>query len=196
MADIIKNIEKTDAVNDTIVELKSLSKIFLEREFLEKQSLAEEILELVDRLSDNRHILKSTLTKINILVNDIIKNRERVKEILTRFNQAGDTVKDRLSILKELVKANLISDQQYLKLAEAVDEIDIEQLTGVIKETKIGQGIDFLPRKTDQLIDTLGEWIKELAENGGNVLQNKISALLKELLLRKKLTEKRYKELK
>ena len=129
------------------------------------------------------------------MVNDIVKNRERVKEILTRFNQAGDTVKDRLSILKELVKANLISDRRYLKLAEAVDEIDIEQLTDVIRETKIGQGIDFLPCKTDQLIDTLGEWIKELAEKGGVVLQNKVSALLNELLMRKKLTEKRYKEL-
>ena len=83
-----------------------------------------------------------------------------------------------------------------MKLAEAVDEIDIEKLTGVIRESKIGQGLALLPRKTDQLIDTLGEWIKELAENGGTVLQNKISALLNELLVRKKLTEKRYKELK
>ena len=44
-----------------------------------------------------------------------------------------------------------------MKLAEAVDEIDIEKLTGVIRESKIGQGLTLLPRKTDQLIDTLGE---------------------------------------
>ena len=184
LAEIIKEIEKSGDVKDTVMELESLSKIFLEREFLERVSVAEEMLELVERLSGSKYISKATLVKINILINDIVKNRKRVKEIVTRFNQAGDDAKDRLSILKDLVKANLISDQQYLKLAEAVDEIDIEKLTGVIRESKIGQGLVLLPRKTDKLIDTLGEWIKELAENGGTVLQNKISALLNELLVR------------
>ena len=38
-------------------------------------------------------------------------------------------------------------------------------MTDLIRETKIGQGMDFLPRKTDVLIDTLQELLQELAES-------------------------------
>ena len=63
-------------------------------------------------------------------------------------------------------------------------------------ETKIGQGINFLPRKTGELFDKLREWAMEFAENGGVVLQNMISAVLNELFRRKQISKKRYDEMK
>ena len=131
-----------------------------------------------------------------MLINDIAKNRARVKEIVTRFNQAGDDSKSRLWIIEQLAKEELLSEQQYFKLAEIVDKIDIKQLTEVIKETKIGQGMNFLPRKTDELLDTLWKWIQEFIETGGTALQSKILSLLNELLQRKSISEERYNELK
>ena len=194
--DVINEFEKDDDIIETVTALEELIKIYLEREFLERESVAEKIHELVDRLSNSKHISKSVLLKIKMLVNDITKNRERVREIVNRFNQAGDDSKSRLWVIEQLAKENLLSEQQYFKLAEVIDETDIEQLTDVIRESKIGQGMNFLPRKTDELIDTLGEWIQEFVENGGTVLQNKISSLLNELFQRKKISEERYNELK
>ena len=89
-----------------------------------------------------------------------------------------------------------LSEQQYFKLAEVIDELDINHLSDVIKETKIGQGMNFLPRKTGELLDTLREWLLEFVENGGTALQGKISAVLNELLQRKKISVERYNELK
>ena len=131
-----------------------------------------------------------------MLVNDIVKNRVRVREIVRRFNQAGDDSKSRLWIIEQLAKGELLSEQQYFKLVEIIDEIDIKQLTDVIRETKIGQGMNLLPRKTGDLINSLREWMVEFVETGGTVLQNKISSVLNEHLRRKTISDERYNELK
>ena len=115
---------------------------------------------------------------------------------MNRFNQAGDDKKMRLWVIEQLAKEELVSEQQYFKLVEEIDEIDIKKLTNIIRETKIGQGMDFLPRKTDVLIDTLQQWLQELVENGGTALKNHISSLLNELRQRKKISEERYDQLK
>ena len=94
---------------------------------------------------------------------------------MRRFNQAGNDSKSRLWIIEQLAKEELLSEQQYFKLVEIIDEIDIKQLTDVVRETKIGQGMNFLPRKTGDLINSLREWMQEFVEKGGTVLQNKIS---------------------
>ena len=88
-----------------------------------------------------------------------MKRTIRVREIVRRFNQAGENSKSRLWIIEQLAKEELLSEQQYFKLIEIIDEIDIKQLTGVIRETKIGKGMNFLPRKTEDLIDSLREWM-------------------------------------
>ena len=193
----VKEIEKDDEeIIDTVTELEELITVYLQDEFLDRESVAEKVLEILNRLSKSKHIPKSRLLKIKMLLNDITKNRARVREIVARFIQAGDDSKNRLWIIEQLAKEKLLSEEQYFKLAEIVDAIDIKQLTDVIRETKIGQGMNFLPRKTGQLLDNLREWMQEFLENGGTVLQSKISSVLNELFQRKKITEERYNELK
>ena len=104
-----------------------------------------------------------------MLVNDIAKNRVRVREIVRRFIQAGDDSKSRLWTIEQLAKEELLSEQQNFKLVEIIDEIDVKQLTDVIIETKIGQGMNFLPRKTGDLIDSLREWMVECVEGWNRV---------------------------
>ena len=88
---------------------------------------------------------------------------------MRRFNQAGDDSKSRLWIIEQLAKGELLSEQQYFKLVEIIDEIDLQQLTEVIREKKIGQGMNFLLRKAGDLIDSLREWMQEFVENGETV---------------------------
>ena len=76
--------------------MEELVKTFVEREFLGRDGIDEKILELVNSLSSSKDISKKTLLKIKILVNDIEKNRQRVKSIVNQFNQAGDDSKPRI----------------------------------------------------------------------------------------------------
>ena len=195
LLEIMNEIEREDAIVETVTSLEELINIYLEREFLNRESVAEKIHELVERLSANKNVEKSTLLRIKMLVNDIAGNRSRVKEIVNRFNQAGDDKKTRVSVLASLAKEELISEQQYSKLIEEIDAVDIKKLTDVIRESKVGQGMDFLPRKTDALIDMLQQLSEELVEKGGDFLKNKISSLLNELRQRKKISEERYEQL-
>ena len=196
LLEITNEIEREDAIMETVTTLEELIKIYLEREFLKRESVAENIHELVERLSANKNVQKSTLLRIKMLVNDIAANRARVKEIVNRFNQAGDVKATRLFLFENLKKEELISEQQYLKLVDEIDAMDMKKLTNIIRETKIGRGMNFLPRKTDVLIDTLQQWLQELVENGGTALKNHISSLLNELRQRKKISEERYSQLK
>ena len=56
--------------------------------------------------------------------------------------------------------------------------------------------MDFLPRKTDDLIDNLRAWFQELVEKGGHSLQSNILSVLNELFQRKAISEGRYNEIK
>ena len=131
-----------------------------------------------------------------MLVNDIARNRSRIKEIVHRFAQAGDDKNMRLWVIENLAKEELISEQQHLKLVEEIDAMDIKKLTDIIKETKIGQGLEFLPRKTGVLIDTFQQMLQELVNHGGAALKENILSFLNELVHRKKISVKRYDELK
>ena len=61
-------------------------------------------------------------------------------------------------------------------------ELDLNKLISVIKGTKIGRGLDFLPRKTNDLFNQLRVWLSEFAEEGTSVIRDKILAVLEELL--------------
>ena len=172
--------------------------IYLEEEFLERDgdAIDGKIIELVNSLSGSKNISKASLIKIKMLITDIERNRQRVKDIVNRFSQAGDDRDSRLWIIKQLAKENLIMEQQYFRLVEEIEELDIKRLIDVIKEFKIGEGLDFLPRKTNRLIDTLREWLDEFLEKDSLALKKKIGAVLNELLRRKEISPQRYDEIK
>ena len=196
LQELVAEMKKDEDIVDEVIALEGLIEIFIESEFLGRVAIDEQILELVDKLSSSKNLSKSTLLKIRMLVKDISDNRQRVKEIVNRFNQAGNDTKSRLWMIMRFAKENLISEQQYFKLVKEIDNIDIEQLTDIMKEFKVGQGLDFLPTKTSKLLDTLQEWLKEFVDKGSYALKDKIGAVLNELLRRKTISTGRYEEIK
>ena len=89
----------------------------------------------------------------------------------------------------------IIDKEQYFKLAQ-IDDLTSSRLIGIIKDTKIGRGLKFLPRKIADLTKNLHVWLEELAETDAYTVRNKISALLEELLQRNGISHDRYTSIK
>ena len=99
------------------------------------------------------------------------------------------------STLKRLAREEFLSEEKYQKLAE-LEDFDSSKLIDVIKETKIGQGLKFLPRKLTDLSKNLQLWLEELVETGSSVVKKKVAAVLEELLRRKAISHERYTSIK
>ena len=90
--------------------------------------------------------------------------------------------KDEMStILQMLVREGLLSHEQFKQLGELEDP-DFEKITEVIMDTKIGQGLNFLPRTISKLRHTLHSLLTELEENGSEFIKSKIASILEELV--------------
>ena len=149
LQELVAEIEKDNDIIDTVLSLEELLGIYLEEEFLERDgdAIDRKIIELVNSLSGSKNISKASLIKIKMLIIDIERNRQRVKDIVNRFSQAGDYSDSRLWIIKQLAEENLIIEQQYFRLVEEIEELDIIGLIDIIKEFKIGEGLGFLTSK-------------------------------------------------
>ena len=115
----------------------------------------------------------SKLLRLKILLDDINNNRRRIQEIFQRIDDAQDNEED---IWKMLVRERLISDEQFEELKD-LENTEIEQISNVLKGTKIGQGIPFLPTA----LEGLRQKFAKLWEDG---VKNKILPVLKEMLRR------------
>ena len=81
-----------------------------------------------------------------------------------------------------------------MKLADALleEEFNSSWLVDVIKDTKIGQDIKFLPLKLADLTKNLQICLEELVDTGKSDVRNKVAGLLEELLQSKEISHKRY----
>ena len=104
------------------------------------------------------------------------------------------SVKDVSDILKRLVRERLISEEQYDALSED-DNLNLDKVISVIKTTKIGRGINFLPRKTEDLQKKLYDWATSYTDEQQPDLKKKIIAALDELRFRKRLAEGKYNDI-
>ena len=122
-------------------------------EFLEKEPIKIKIDE-VRRKLEGSSILKSKQHRLKILLDGIAQNRHRVQTILMRMADADG---EEASTLKTLPREELLSEEQHLKLADAllIEEFNSSPLVDVIKDTKIGQGLKFVPRELADLMKHL-----------------------------------------
>ena len=96
-----------------------------------------------------------------------------------------------------LQREELLNEEQANKINEILQEgKDLEKIANVIKSSKIGNGLKFLPSKNKDLTDNLQMWLAELVETVNNDLKQKIGAVLDELLRRHVITEERYNTIK
>ena len=136
-------------------ELEELVDVYLLEEFLEKEPI---------RIKIDEAILKSKQHSLNILLDDIAQNRHRVQTFLRRMADADG---EEAFNLKQLAREELLSEKQHLKLADILlaEEFNSSRLVDVSKDTKIGQGLKFLPRKLAELTN-LQIWLEELVDTG------------------------------
>ena len=125
-----------------------------------------------------------------MLLDDIYQNRFRVKSILTRLNEAEDEI-DIANILEQLRREELISQDQYDKLTEDDTAFALPSIIRIIKDTKIGEGLNFLPRTLSDLISKLQSLIAETTVPTKDLL-----AYLVEIFRQKGITSKEYQTIK
>ena len=127
-----------------------------------------------------------------MLIDDINNNRYRVSSILTRLSNSQDDIKN---IAKALVHEELLTEEQFEKLAK-LEDLDLPTVALIIKDTKIGQGLKFLPTKMNDLVKSLQTLLTELFETRSSVVRNNVRAVLEELLQLKGITQQRYNSIK
>ena len=76
---------------------------------------------------------KSQIYRIKILLKNIARIRDRVDQIVNIFRQTPADKESRLVEFKRMLRQELISMEQYLKLVAAVDEIDMEDVMDIVQ---------------------------------------------------------------
>ena len=78
----------------------------------------------------------------------------------------------------------------------ALKDITLPVVADIIKETKIGQGLTFLPRTNAGLLSKLDLLLEELEAIGDTRVRNEIAGILEELRQRGGISMARYMEIK
>ena len=112
------------------------------------------------------------------------------------LSDEGTQAKDISRVLKRLLSGGAINEEQYNTLTEKLDELNIDKVLGIVGKTKVGRGVSFLPRNTEDLSRKLHEWGHQYAEKPTDDLKTKINAALDELLFRRAITKENYKDIK
>ena len=150
LQDLMKGIKDEIDVEfmDIVFGIEKLLEEFFVEEFVDGETIKPQINALLDQL-ENSKIPRSKQHRIKMLLDDIEKNRYRVEQIFQRLMDAED--KDgMLTVLKTLVREGHLSDEQFERLAELEDP-DLHTIKEVITDTKVGEGLKFLPRTISNL---------------------------------------------
>ena len=93
-------------------------------------------------------------------------------------------------ILKRLTREELLSEEQFKKLSTLEDFTDLEAVADIVQDTKVGQGLKFLPRMLVALHQSWQILQKELGETGSGMIRNRLAAVLQEVNRRKIISDK------
>ena len=94
--------------------------------------------------------------------------------------------------LHSLAREQLISENEFDIVCSSKNKRNISNIANIIKLTKIGRGVRFLPRTTRGLYDSLNAIVDLVPNPSNSVLKMELFAILDELLQRKAITEKDY----
>ena len=161
--------------------MEELIDAYLLDEFIDKEPIITKLDEVRAKFesSSSPSIPKVKQLRLKILLDDIARNRHRVQSIIRRTADAMGKKEEMAFILKQLAREELLSEEQYLKLAQiGIEELTSSRLADIIKETKIGQGINLLPQKLSDLTKQLQIWLEELAKSKTSAVQKKVAAVL------------------
>ena len=181
-----------------VIRLSQLVEKWIEEQVATENKIPFDDIEHVLWKLQTSSIPRSKLIRLEILLKDIFLNRYRVTDIVKRMDLVLSHLnvldKDVSDALKRLVREGLISEEQNDALMKQ-DDLNLDKVISEIKTTKIGRGIDFLPRETPDLLTKLKEWVMVFAKDGTAALRQKILGVLDELLFRKVITKQDHKDI-
>ena len=125
-----------------------------------------------------------------MLLDDIAQNRYRVRSIFARLKNVQDE-RDIKNIVEQLAREELISTEQYQKLMEDGAAYTFSTIANIVKDTKIGQGLKFLPTSVGGLQKKLALLSAEF-DAGNTTTRNELVAVLDELRRKNAITEEDY----
>ena len=196
MRDILDQLAENTMIEEEVEELKKLIPSFLDNIYTDISQI-ENTIENIEHRDES--IPKSLLFRFMMLLKEFRRNHIRISNILRRMKHVFDneyTVKEDISDgLKALARERLISEDQYSKLMGMVDTLDMKKLIEIVMSEKVGRGIDFIPRKTQDLQKKLYAWASSYSDEQQPELKNKIMAALDELRFRKALTKREYNDI-
>ena len=181
-----------------VIRLSQLVETWIEEQVATENKIPFDDIEHVLWKLQTSSIPRSKLIRLQILLKEIFLNRYRVTDIVKRMDLVLSHLnvldKDVSDALKRLVREGLISEEQNNALMKQ-DDLNLDKVISEIKTTKIGRGIDFLPRETPDLLTKLKEWVMDFAKDGTAALRQKILGVLDELLFRKVITKQDHKDI-
>ena len=177
--------EMLESVNDQT--LTPLIEKYISTDYLANGELIlPKIIQQIDRIKD---MPKYKIYKLRMLMNDISDNKYRVKSILTRLSKVME--KETFDvILRSMLREELISWNQFSQLEE-IGVSDLAAIAEIIKETKVGRGLLFLPRTNHGLRQMLYSMIDNSVNDS-----TKVYALVDELFRQKGISQRQYEEIK
>ena len=179
---------------DDILKLEELIDVFFGGDFIDGEPILPLIEEIMGRLEQS-NIAKSSQHRLEMLLNDIKNNRYRIYSILMRLNDA-DGDKDRMKdVLRQLAQEDLLSEEQFAQLME-LEDLTLPAVVNIIKETKVGQGLKFLPRTITGLTKKLPLLLEDLTKTGHSRVKREVDGILEELLRQGGVSLHKYQEIK
>ena len=184
---MIKEIKKSG--NDVSL-LNELLQMFFDDNYDENHEL---LLPQIKHIIVNLPIPKTDQLRFQILLKDLSDNRYRIERILTRLNSAS-TEEEYVDQLGHLTGEKFLSMDQYDQLkASSKAKRDISHVANIIKMSKIGRGIKFLPRTRRGLYESLNSALDDAFDK--TMLKKEFLAILDELLHRKEIPKKDYEQM-
>ena len=193
---LLKVFEKDQNVKEDVAMLRNLAELYIDNVRLGKEPTQDDIERLLDKLKKVSSIRRSELFRFGMILREIERNRYRVSDILRRMDLVFEDPDDVSRALKGLFREELINDEQFQQLSDKNDTLDMDDLISVIKSTKVGRGVKFLPRQVDGLKVKLRECCGKYDEDPTDPrrLKKKIMAILDELKYRKVIMKKEHKD--
>ena len=192
LQDLLQEIENSvdPEFIESVIELRRLIVKFLRNEFdPDDGELILPKIMTICRVLEASSIALTKQQRIKMLLNNISENRYRIESILTRLDQAEDE-EDISNILVQLIREELISQEQLEKLKENNVAFELPTVVKIIRNTKIGRGIKFHPRQLSDLTSKLESLIEK-----GSVPIKDILVYLDEIFRKKGITSKEYQDI-
>ena len=196
---LLTGFEKEQTVLDDVAMLRKLMELYIRDKLLGKEvTQSKDIDQILSKLKESA-IPRSKLLRVGMILKAIKRNRHRVSDILQRMvlilSDDQVSTEEISRALKNLIQEELINEEQFKQLTEMKDTLNIDKVISVIKTTKIGRGVNFLPRETKDLQHKLQVWSNAYQEEATSDLKQKIVSVLDELLFRRVISKQDFKDI-